>query len=492
MRGVSTFKAFSRRLGVIVMALALAFTALSAAAQTHRGKTLTVLVTPGFLSKAWHTQAQEWAAQEGATVRVIEVADSELYEHMMTELITGSGAYDIVQYPPYWNGDVMPAGLLRPLDAFIEAGDIDWDDYLPVFRDNLSAWGGVTYGVQIDGDVFVLAYRKDLFEDPKEQAAFKDRYGYELTVPETWSQFLDVAEFFTRDTDGDGVVDFWGTADIARRGAVSMWHFFARLAAYLDSPHVYAGGIYFDPDTMQPLIDSPAGVRALEEFVASTEPNRSPPGIQSYDWSDVWNAFVSGQVAMVFAWPDLGPLSIDPAYSKIIGKAGFARLPGSYEVWNTETGRWEQREEAHAASPLAWGWTLGITSTSRNPDAAYDLIEYMVTGERSIEHAIWSDDGFDPYRRSQFADPRVAEAYSQIPEFMPALLANIEVGIPDLRIPGTREYYDAIELHISRALQREVTPEEALRAAARDWNNITNRRGLANQLRAYRDSLGLD
>ena len=43
-----------------------------------------------------------------------------------------------------------------------------------------------------------VAYRKDWFEDAAEKTAFKVRYGYELAVPDTWDQFRDVAEFFTR------------------------------------------------------------------------------------------------------------------------------------------------------------------------------------------------------------------------------------------------------------------------------------------------------
>ena len=41
----------------------------------------------------------------------------------------------------------------------------------------------------------LLAYRKDLFENEEERAAFKEEYGYELTVPEDWDTYRDVAEF---------------------------------------------------------------------------------------------------------------------------------------------------------------------------------------------------------------------------------------------------------------------------------------------------------
>ena len=47
-----------------------------------------------------------------------------------------------------------------------------------------------------------MMYRKDLFEDPKEKAAFKAKYGRELEVPQTYSDAKQVAEFFTRPDQG--------------------------------------------------------------------------------------------------------------------------------------------------------------------------------------------------------------------------------------------------------------------------------------------------
>ncbi|MGN9790354.1 hypothetical protein ACTMTU_04520 [Streptomyces sp. OZ13] len=39
----------------------------------------------------------------------------------------------------------------------------------------------------------ILFYRRDLFEDAKEQAAFEKKYGYPLAPPTSWGQFSDAA-----------------------------------------------------------------------------------------------------------------------------------------------------------------------------------------------------------------------------------------------------------------------------------------------------------
>ena len=41
-------------------------------------------------------------------------------------------------------------------------------------------YNGKIYGLVVDGDVLVTYYRKDLFEDPENQKAFKEKYGYDL------------------------------------------------------------------------------------------------------------------------------------------------------------------------------------------------------------------------------------------------------------------------------------------------------------------------
>lgn len=60
-------------------------------------------------------------------------------------------------------------------------------------------------------------YRKDLFEDPREMEALRAKYGYELSAPENWRQYRDIAEFFTRPGKG-----FYGTL-IQGKKHMALW-----------------------------------------------------------------------------------------------------------------------------------------------------------------------------------------------------------------------------------------------------------------------------
>jgi hypothetical protein len=48
-------------------------------------------------------------------------------------------------------------------------------------------------------------------------------------------------------------------------------------------------------------------------------------------------------------------------------------------------------------------------------------------------------------------------------------------------IPGGDEYQRRVAAAVSQALQKSVTPKEALDQAAEDWDKITKRRGLKRQ-----------
>ena len=56
---------------------------------------------------------------------------------------------------------------------------------------NLMQWGGTQYGSNNDHDAQILYYRKDIIEDPKWQAAYKEETGKDMPVAmDTWEDSL--------------------------------------------------------------------------------------------------------------------------------------------------------------------------------------------------------------------------------------------------------------------------------------------------------------
>ena len=126
---------------------------------------------------------------------------------------------------------------------------IGFADILPAFNKAQNLWGGKKVSVTLDGDTFLLYYRKDIFQDASEKAAFKAKYKYDLPdPPNTWKQVVDLAQFFTR-KKGQKLAgktltkDFYGYADQAKRGRVYYWYIFRFIPFNAPTPH------YFDPAT---------------------------------------------------------------------------------------------------------------------------------------------------------------------------------------------------------------------------------------------------
>lgn len=441
------------------------------------------------LARPFKMAAEEFEEKTGAKIIIEEVAYGHVHDKVMMEAIGRTGAYDLVHVNPVWASDVVLGGYAIPVNQYITENETyyneEWLDIIPAFRDAMVKWGENIYGWPMDGDTHALYYRSDLFGDPQEQAAFTAQYGYDLKPPETLDQYLDIAEFFTRDTDGDGVLDFWGTGSNLRREQVHWW-FFARY-------FTLGGKYFFDPETMEPLINGPPAVRALEYLIEASKPTRSPPGVLSWGFTELFAGFYEGRIAMSSPniWPDMAPMSEDPEKSRIQGKWGIDHVPGTYEIWDYEQEQWVTLSNLFRATPVPHNWMVLIMGTSEHPDVAAEWAKFLTSKEMSKKYVVgpW---GADPFRYSHFTDPELRTRFPKADVYLDTLMENLGQN-PwfDLRIPGVPEYYDVLAVELSRALAGEITVEAALNTAAIHWDSITDRLGREAQLNAYRATLGL-
>ncbi|HHY47155.1 MAG TPA: extracellular solute-binding protein [Firmicutes bacterium] len=474
----------------IVLAFSLPFGA-SGSTKKFQGVQLTLAGESGLTINPMKWHRGEWGEMTGANINIVEHPFASLFEKIMTSFVTGTAAYDIIVYPSAWSGDIMGGGYVLPLTKYLKDNP-DWDDILPLYRERIAAWGNTVYAFPLDGDSHMLYYRKDLIENPKYKADFKKKYGYDLQPPKTWKMYKDIAEFFTGwDWDGDGKPNY-GVVESMARGGQSYWWFFSHSAAYVAIPGQVS--LFFDPDNMKPLINSPGHVQGLQDYVDMVK--YGPPGMLNYQVGDVRSEYPLGTAALAIDWGDVGTMANDPKLSKVVGKVGYLPLPGSTRVWNRKTGKWEDFPEINYAPYIAFGgWVASITKTCKNPDAAYDFLRYLNSPAVSLKDVTTGGSGFNPYRKSHFeAVQRWREfGFPNPEEYLQAIRFTIEHPNAqlDLRIPGAAEYFEVLDLNLSRALSKEVTPKQALDAVYQEWEKITNKLGREKQLRYYRESLGL-
>jgi multiple sugar transport system substrate-binding protein len=474
-----------------------------------RDKTVTVIVNTagekGPISGPFYEVRDEFEKATGAKLEIVEVPFAEHFPKLLTDLTTGTGQYDISVAGAWWLGDLVGGDYILPLDDYYNdtSGKYPkWDveDVQPGPRD-LLFYDGKLYMVANDHDGQVMYYRRDLLEDPQHQAAFKEQYGYDLKVPDTIQEFRDVAEYFNgKDLNGDGTPDNGLTMHL-KVGGQGMFHFMSFSAPFVigpDNPKLY----WFDPETMEPLMDSPGHQRAMETLVDLIQ--FGPEAMMGWSLGESWDHFLRGQAALTFTWGDLGALAQQEG-SQVKGKTGAAPMPGTTEYYDITSGQWKQVEGVNKVGNTTGGsWAGVISKFSDAPDCAYFLLALMAHPEKSKVYAYRGWDGVDPGRFSHYLppygtntidgyvaagwDPGDAESYTN------AYYENFssELMFPYLRIPGTFEYWTALDIHLSEAATGQKTAAEALKATVDDFNAITDRLGRDLQREIYVKSLGLE
>lgn len=190
---------------------ALVLLTLSLTATAQDSATLTVLVEQGSL---WlqEAAAKQFEAEPGHTVEFVNVPYGSVFDRLSAQMATGGAAFDVATID-VWMSHFAP--IAEALDALFTDEVIE-DLFASLVAD--AQIGGAFIGMPTWANTEIIFYRKDLWEDPDEMTAFEAEYGYPLAPPTTWQEFDDMAQFFTRDNDGDGEIDMYG-ADV--RGGVA-------------------------------------------------------------------------------------------------------------------------------------------------------------------------------------------------------------------------------------------------------------------------------
>jgi multiple sugar transport system substrate-binding protein len=405
---------------------------------------------------------QEWGDRTGGTVEVQEFPFGDLFEKIRTGYLSGASPFDIIIYASDWAGDIMGAGYVLEVPEEVQ-DQVGYGYLIPTYRDRILAWGGTVYSLPYDGDAHNVYYRRDLLTDPDLNAEFNAQYGYDMPVPiQTWDQYFDIAEFFNG-IDGQGTE--------------------------IDGQTVYG-----DPETMEPRINNPGFVEALDMYTALS--TVGPPDVVNWQVGDIRGNFPAGTLALAIDWGDVGPLAADPTASIVGGKWGSMVHPGVDRYWDTAAGEWVD-EYNQAPFHAFGGWVQSISATTERPDCAFDFAAFMGSQNMSQLLVTYPGSGVNPHFFSDLnnLEPWLAIGMTEGEAEEYAGVIRTTIGHPnaviDLRITGAAEYFDALDVQLARAVIGEVDSQTALDEVAAQWEAITDRLGREQQLKQYREMLGL-
>jgi multiple sugar transport system substrate-binding protein len=431
------------------------------AAKQFSGTTITVVAEAGLqalLDK--QVTGPEFEQLTGVKVNVIELPFEELYPKTILEHQAGTGAYDALLISPAWLADVVANGAVEDLAPYIAKHGVpsEDDDINPAFRD-WQYFDGKQYGLVQDGDVLVTYYRKDLFEDPDNMVAFKERYGYDLGPPADYTQFGEIACFLTERYE----------PEIYGAGVINTGYMFF----FFSERFRVAGGRFFDPETMNATVNSDIGVEVLTQMVEQNE--CMAPGVETWGFGENLAALNSGQIAMTISWPpvarwaqgvgvDDAALSWVPA-TTVADKVGYAINPGGHPE-------------------LASGFLSGVSTNSRNKEAAYLYIQWMHSKDQSLKNVMRPVGLRDPFRMSHYQSPEFQSLWPSADEYLKVLEEGAAAGLADFSLIETFSYQDAMSRAVLAAIAG-TDPKQALDELAAQWDALTEQIGVDRQREVY-------
>jgi multiple sugar transport system substrate-binding protein len=336
----------------------------------------------------------EWEAATGIKINYERLSTLEISQKIQLELSSGDVKYDMFQYDGYLRKPLLENQNVMVLDDFIKKYDPQWDTFIPGMKE---------FGINDAGEQkaiisywcdYIMVYRSDLTDDPKEHAAFKEKYGYDYDMQNLdWDKsYKDLAEFFTRDTNGDGKTDIWGAAEMGAEYAAGD----SFMAQYLnrfkwDKPFL------FDTATGKCNLDDEYTRATLNSMKELIDKKYMIPEYLQTDWASILGVFGSGKAVMATCYgPSWAPLQAESKDFPFSGPkyVGFAPVPGS------ATGA--------KRSTISSGWINLIPKSAPNAELAYLFILWSTSPKIDKEMALTTL--HNPVRTTTYADPDVMKA----------------------------------------------------------------------------------
>jgi len=289
--------------------------------------------------------AQEMLDEFHAThpdIQVFYIPDPENYQEEMLADFRAGTAPDVFQgcctHFPAW----AQMGYTLDLRPYVErdldrATIYDWDtaQYEAFFTED-----GLQFGLPKYHGALALYYNKDLF----------DEYG--VAYPDdswTYDDYLEAMKRLTRDRDGDGQTDLWGSMlDIS-------WD---RIQVHVNA----WGGHLVDPkDPERCMMCEPEAMAAMEWIRARMWDDRVMASFLDVQNLSTREAFIAGQVAMV----EDGSWALKDILTGADFRIGVAPMPAG------PAGR----------ATLATTDGFGIYSGTRHPEEAWELLQFLISKE---------------------------------------------------------------------------------------------------------------
>ncbi|MCK0207735.1 extracellular solute-binding protein [Starkeya koreensis] len=337
-------------------AAVLAFLAASpalAASDVCKGSDINILMETVPDTDALQAVKGDFEKEYGAKVNIEAVNYSLMHEKLVPSLTASTSSYDVLIVDSYWVGEFKTAGWIKDLDALIARDKVDTSLYFPALMALNGTVQGKTYMLPFWQYAMGILYRKDIVDDPAFQAAYKEQFKRDWRMPATLEEFAEVVKWAGKYKDMYGIAMAAQRADPVVMEATN--YLFAE------------GGDFYDRTTWKPTMDTPEAAKAVTVY-ADLINSAAQPGALGANFDDVANTLKQGKAIFAISYLFLFPTLEDPKDSTVVGKMGFAPVPGKDSFLG------------------AWGWA--VPSNAKNPDCSWEFLKWVESKDVAYKRAL--------------------------------------------------------------------------------------------------------
>ena len=257
-----------------------------------------------------------YEAATGIKVNIVQTPWGSYFDRVATEWAAQGSSFDMVVGDSQWLGQAVTEGHYLDMTAFLTDTGIK-DTVTPAtlaYYGEYPSASGSYYAYPTEGDANGWAYRKDLFEDADNMAAFEAAYGYPLAVPTTWAELRDIAEFFTRPDDGLYGIGVYTQID------------YDGITMGFQNPFFAFGGDWYDADfNTLGVVDSEGSIAALELYKELY--SFAPPGTNNAFFAEMNDVFINGSAAMIMNYFAFFPALANSELNPFAESTGYFSMP---------------------------------------------------------------------------------------------------------------------------------------------------------------------
>jgi multiple sugar transport system substrate-binding protein len=449
----------------------------------------------------------EFETATGAKLTIIADPIENAFSKLIEDAVNATNAIDGSVIGMWWLGELVEGDYVLSYDDYYN----DTSGKFPAFNSEdefvgmqaLRMYDGKRYVIPYDGDGQALYYRRDILTDPTWMEQYKAETGNDLGVPQTWDEMVAIATFFTGKNFNDNPDGGHGVSMHLKVGGQGMFHFMSLSGPYVigaENPNLY----WFDPENMDPLIQSAGHVKAMQAYLDLAK--AGPEAQLGWALGEAWDYFLNGNAIFTYSWGDVLPLAIEGDRATR-GKIGTAQLPGTMAYTNPKTGEEFATETVNFVGNTTGGsWAPVVMKATEYPEACYYFFAMLATEAKQRFFAGRGSDGVDPCRWTQMPPEAVEGGTGKLDDYTSQGFTADEAieyckayfdtfnnpqQLPYLRIPGTADYWSKLDIRLSEAVSGGQSADEACANTANDWNDITEQLGRDLQLESYKRSLGL-